>query len=289
MRPRVLLVFGLVIALLALQAPQNNVLLAQKKAPKKKGPKIDPDITLSQLSLEVSALQGLYRFQMTQPQMEALTKLAAETAKADKRGPGKGSDKLRKRLLDLREALVDGDEERIGDLEEKLADLLDEEEPDLDDRVTISPQALRPARDFLKTIRPPQIVSYLSDSAEDIRDPLATLIDVLDVAPVAKEAEWNDLASEMAEELKWQLGGMDPEKNKTIGAKVEGYLKRIRGLTEKEIDAKRTELEKAAEDIVAETPSAIILQNYVEHALAELLCNPRLPAALEARMEKESK
>jgi hypothetical protein len=288
MRHRASIVFGVIVAIIAWQVPQDSIVLAQKSARPNKLPTDNDEATLSLLSLEVSALQALYRFQMTRDQLGALRKLAEMGPKADKRAPGKGSDKVRKRLLDLRDALVDGAEERIGDLEEKLADLLDEEGPELDDRLRVTPPSIRPARDFLRTMRPPQIVSFLSDSADEMRDPLDTLIDVLDVVTGFEDAQWKDLSTDMIEELRWQLGGLDPERNKAIGTQVELYLKRIRRLSEKEIGVQREELQKAAAKIVAQTPPLIVVQNFVEHALAELISNPRLSAALDARLESQS-
>jgi hypothetical protein len=286
MKTRILVIF---VCAIVWQGTESGVLAAEKTVRPKKPANDKDETTLSQLSLEVSALQALYRFQMTREQMEALRKLAQTGPAPDKRAPGKGSDKLRKRLFDLREALVNGDEERIGDLEEKLADLLDEEGTGLDDRVQVAPPSIRPARDFLRTMRPPQIVSFLSDSADEMRDPLDTLVDVLDIVTTLKDAEWKELAGAMVEDLKWQLGGLDADRNKVIGAQVEAYLKRIRGLGDKEIDAQRDDLQKAAAKIVAQAPALAIVQNFVEHALAELLSNPRLAAALDARLERQPK
>src|SRR5437879_4052606 len=101
-----------------------------------RSPAADPKTSLSNLSLEVAALQTLHRFQMTPQQMEAMRKLAGDTMQKEAgRQAGKGNAKLRQSLTDLREALLRGEQERIDSLEEKLDDLLDAEDADLDDEV----------------------------------------------------------------------------------------------------------------------------------------------------------
>jgi hypothetical protein len=242
---------------------------------------------LSQLSLEVTALQTLHRFQMTEEQMKTLRRLVPESSgKAETRQAGTGSDALRKTLTDLRTALIKGDDERIEDLEEDLADLYDKDENELDDDLTISAAARKRAPEALHLMRPAQVAAFLGYAAEEIPDPLEDLLSSLEVAGGLKDAEWKELTEEIVEDLRWQLGGLDPERGRFVAEKVEQFLKKVRSLSPKELERQKPQLEKSARMFVNQIPPTAILHNFAEHKLAELLANPRLAAALDARLEK---
>ncbi len=254
--------------------------------PKPKEPTSD-QLSLSNLSLEVVALQSLHRFQMTAEQMTALRKLAASTvSKPGGRTEGKGNDKHRQALLDLREALLKGKDERIEDLEDDLAELHEKEEANFDDQVNITAAARRKAPEALQSLRPAQIAAFFHVVADDLPDPLGMLLDALEVVGEYKDAEWKELTADIVDELSWQLGGLDPERSRLVGGNVEQYLKKIRSLNAKDLEKQRPELEKQARQFVAQAPPTAILHNFAEHTLAELLSNPRLPAALDARLDK---
>jgi hypothetical protein len=287
MLARSLVIFGLIAVMSAGGQLGDNVAASQQKTPKEDAAD-NGEQTLSLLSLEVSALQGLHRFRMTPEQWESLRKLAAETGtKKEKREPGKGNDKVRKRLLDLRDALIANDDpDRITELEGKLAELLEDEKVDLDDEVKITPQAARRAAELLRKMRPSQVLAYLADFADDLTEPAQTLTNILDVAPLLNNDEWQNIYEGLIEEMTWKLGGLDAARHKAIADSVALYLKKVRGLTAEQIEAQRADLAKAAEQVAAQTPPMVVLQNFVEHALAELLSNPRLPAAVIALQEK---
>lgn len=254
--------------------------------PKPKEPSNDQQ-SLSSLSLEVTALQTLHRFQMTAEQMTALRKLAVDiSSKSAKRGEGKGTDKHRKALLDLREALIKNDDDRIEDLEEELAELLEDEDAEFDDHVGITSAGRRKATELLNSLRPAQVVAFYNYAAEDLPNPLETLLSALEVVEESKDAEWKELTEEIIDELSWQLGGLDPERNRFVGDKVEQYLKKVRSTKPKDLEKQRPELEKIAKQFVGQVLPTVVLHNLAEHTLAELLSNPRLIAALDARLEK---
>jgi hypothetical protein len=242
-------------------------------------PKPKDEPTLSELSLQVAALQSMHRFDLTREQLQLLRKLFEDIApKDDKRKPGKASDKIRKRMFDLRDALLNGNEERIDELEEKLADMLDEEETDIDDRVRVTAAATKKALEMLKSLRLAQVAAFYSRALDDVPEPLETLLSALEVVGSLKDPEWNDLAKDIIEDLQWQLGS-------GAGEKVEPFLKMLRALDEAALEKQRPDLEKAARELVAQVPPTIILHNFVEHTLAELLSNPAVAVAVAARLE----
>ncbi len=252
-------------------------------------PKSTEAMALSDLSMEVSALGALYRFEFTPVQLEALRRIAAETAqKGGGREEGKGSAALRQGLSDLRSALLTEkpDEERVSDLEEKLVDLHNADDTDLDDTVEITEAARRRAPDLLRVMSPRQVTAYLSDLGEALPDPLERLLEAVDKAAQLSDAEWKDLSEDIADEVSWLLGGLDKKKAALVRLKVNQWLSGLRSLKDKDRQHKRPELEKAARLFVAQVPATAILHNIAEHALAELLSNPRLSVALDARLKR---
>jgi hypothetical protein len=250
------------------------------------GSAADPKTSLSNLSLEVAALQTLHRFQATPQQMEAMRKLAGDTMSKDARQAGKGSAKLRQTLTDLRDALVRDEQEKIDSLEEKLDEVLDADDTDVEDEVEITAGARRRVNEVLSIMSPRQIQAFLNDPGEELPDPLERLLTAMRVAGKLKESDWKLLCDDIVQDLSWQLGGIDIERNKWVGKRVEGFLGNLRSLKESERKKQQAELEKSAREFVANVPPTQIIHNFAQHSLAELLSNPRLTAALDARMKK---
>lgn len=250
-------------------------------------PKPAERLSLSELSLEVIALRTLHEFQMTSAQMAAMSKLAIDNAaEAAPREEGEGSAKLRQVLTDLRAALIRGDDRRIAPLEDKLGDLLDEDETELDDGVKITPTARAAAGQLYQLLSRTQLVDYLQNNRDEMSDPLASLLGALRQADKLDDDEWNDLAEEVKDELSWQLGGLDLTRSRLVGERVESFLKTVRALNEADLKKQRPDLENAARQFVGQVPAVVVQVNTVHHELAELLANPRLAAALAARMKR---
>jgi hypothetical protein len=243
-------------------------------------------VSLSNLSLEVEALQTMHRFQMTTRQLEMLSRLVSETAgKPKPREDGKGSAKLQRTLTDLRDALLRNEDDRIERLEEQLEGLLDAEDPDLDDEVELTAGARRRASEVLQSLSTRQVASFLGTLSEP-PDPLERLLGALDVVGKLKDEQWKTLTEDIADDLAWQLGGVDANRGRAVADSVRQFLGSARALNEKEFKKQRPELEKATRQFVGQVPPTAILHNVAEHELAELLSNPRLGALLEARLKK---
>ena len=243
---------------------------------------------LNDLSMEVAALLTLHKFEMTRQQLEVLRKLAPETApKPADRDPAKANDQCRQVLTDLRAALLEEkrDEDRIGELEEKWEDLRDSDEVDFDDEVDITAAARRRVPDVLRMLSTRQVVAYLSEQEDVLPDPLELLLEALDQVSELSKADWKERCDDIVEEVSWVLGGLDPKASKMVADRVERWLRQVRVSMETGVFPKqRQDFEKSARQFVAQVPPTLVLHNITEHALAELLSNPRLAAALDARL-----
>jgi hypothetical protein len=252
------------------------------------GPGKSPPSSLNDLSLEVSALQALYYFKITPAQMEKLKKLAKDTADdTGARLAPKASDTFRQTLLDLRTALVKADnDELIDKLQEKLEDLRDAENPELDEGFEVTDAAHRKAPEVLQFLSARQVAAYLAAYGEQFPDPLEHLLDTLGKVRGLSAKEWKQTRESVSEEIGRLAAGLDSEKADEIAEKVVQLLIQARALTEDEFKKQRPELEKTARQIVGNVGPFDVLRHSVERALAELLANPRLVAAIDARLKK---
>lgn len=243
--------------------------------------------SLRDLSQEVTALQALYQLQLTKPQIQALKDLAKDTA--DKSKPGgavKASDKLRKALAEFRDALVKAsDPEKIADLAEALDDVQQAEKATLDDDLEVTEEARAQAPKAFKILTPKQFAMFAGVIAEGIGDPIGELEEAMVKARGLKEKEWKELRTQVSEDIGRFLGGVDLDKADDFGNKAVQLLIIARGLSEEEFKKEKPELAKKVRDLAGNVGPTEVVRNAVEYRLAELLSNPRLLAAIEARLK----
>ena len=285
MYPRRALAFGIVFLALGLAA----VVAAD---PRKEKPKLPADDKSSNedvnnLSMEVDALTAVREFQLNKAQLEALGKLAAETAgKGDNRQPAKASDKYRKVLADLRDALRGDDEDAIDERSDAVDELRDKENPELDDAVELTDAARKQTPAYLALLTPRQVAAYIAGlDDEDLDGPLERLSAALEQSRKLNGNDWNDARDDTAEAVGWLVAGLDAAASAKVAGQAKDLLDRVHALKEAEFKAQRDDLDKEAKQLAGDVGPTEVLRRIVEHPLAELLSNPRLAAAVEARLK----
>lgn len=246
--------------------------------------------SLNELSLEVSALEVLYQLQATRPQLQALKKVAAGTLdeKPAARQPAKGGESLRKVLSELRDVLARArDHDRILGLMERLEKVYEKEMPELDDVVEITDEAREAVPKVLKLFTARQVGLLVGALADDVPEPLDVLCDALEEARGLDDEEWKEYRASVGDEIGRLLGGLDAEKAGALGDRAVQLLIVARGLSAAVFKDERAELEAKARALVGDVGPTEVLRHAVEYRLAELLSNPRLKEALEARLEYE--
>jgi hypothetical protein len=232
----------------------------------------------------------LHQLGVTSSQAKALAKVAGDTAgKLGDRKAAKASDKYRKTLVDLRDALLKRDQERINELTDQKDDLEDSESPELNDDVEVTGEARKQTPNFVRLLGPRQVLSYLALYEDELPDPLASLQGALDKSRTATAAEWKELREETVEQVGWQVAGLDTAAVAKVSGKVGEFLDRVKALKDDDFKAQRADLEKAAREIVGDLAPTDVLRHVLEHDVAELLSNPRLPDVLAAWMKDSKK
>jgi hypothetical protein len=232
---------------------------------------------LNRVSLEVQALQVLSRLELTARQTEVLADLATEAAVAGERRMAKAGDRLHKALVDLRTALRKGtDDDRIDELTLLVEELKGAEDVDLDDDVEISDASRERAEQLFRLLKPSQVADFLTDGDDEVHDPVDLILDTVRRKAKLTADEWKAAVKLTADEVGWLTAGVDKARAEKIRDKAADLLDRSARLGD-------AELEKAARHIVGDQPPTDVLRHAMTHALAELLSNPELPAALKGR------
>jgi hypothetical protein len=248
----------------------------------------DNKSSLNDLSLEVAALQGLRLFQMTPAQMKRLRRVAAETVDdTGARQPAVASQDYRRALVDLRNGLAGGaDDDRITELQKKLDSLADDETPELDDGIEITDAARQQTPRLLQELSASQVAAYIASYGDDFPDPVEGVVNALRRVRGLKDEEWKQLRGELSEDVGRLVAGLDFERGGKISDQVVQLLIQARALKDDEFKKQKPELEKSARSLVGQTGPFRVIQNTVELSFAELLSNPRLVAAIDARLKK---
>ena len=118
---------------------------------------------------------------------------------------------------------------------------------------------------------------------EQMADPKETLQEALERVRGWKLAEWHTQREALGDQIGWLVGGLDSARFGKVRDAVIDLLARTRSMKESDYEAKRGELEREAEQIVGQIGPTEVLRNFTEHALEEMLSNPRLEASLKAR------
>jgi hypothetical protein len=248
--------------------------------------KPDKGEPLHEISLDVQALRAFDDLGLTQEQLALLSKLAKETAEPPrKRAAAKASAEYRRVLTALREALIAQDEDKVEELEDELDKLTEKEKPTLDDDVAVTKAARKRAPEVFKTYKASSLAAYYGTVAASVPDPVDHLTSSLRSVRGLEKDEWRDRRDALGEEIAWLVAGADLAKWEKASDKTVALLSKARSLSDEEFKAQEKELMKAAKEVVGDVGPDAVLRHYAERELAELLSNPRLAAALKARMK----
>jgi hypothetical protein len=244
---------------------------------------------VNDLSMEVAALRTLYLLRAGPRQLRGVKKHGEESApELRKRQEPKVSANYRKVLIELRAAFIAGQEDRINELSEQLEELTTDEQPDLDDDIEITDQARKTSPFTLRWFDAEMVVHYLAAYGKDFPSPRQLLYDALRLDGKGKKLEpeqWKTLRAFVIREVSWQVGGFDRSKQKKIGADVAKLLDRAYPLSPPELKKQKTELLEEVARIKNQAGPTDVLKHVIEQDLAEMLSNPRLLPAVEARLK----
>ena len=235
---------------------------------------------------EVTALETMNHLKLTRTQLEQVRKLASKTAR--KTAPARAvkvGDEFLKTLAELRDALIDDNEARVAALTLALDELREKENPEFGD-IEITAEARKYTPEMLRGLGSRQVMGFLGDFIEDFPDPRDKLDDTFEEIRTAKGKEWEELRDETAGQVAWLIAGLDAAAESKVRQRVVALLNRVHPMKDDEFSAKQEELSKQVEEIAGKVGPMDVIRHFTERSVAELLSNPRLAAAVEARLKK---
>lgn len=290
--PRTVLLLG-ALGFLGLVFP-SAAARAQPPTDQKAAAKIDvgpPPADINDLSMEVAALRTLYLLRADARQLRGMKTHAEHIGAQDvrKRQEADVSANYRKVLTDLRAAFIAGEDDRILELSDQLDELTKEEQPELDDDVHISDAARQQAQRSILYYEPNKIVHYLAAYGKDFPEPRVLLFRAIGIdgkkAKKPDPEEWKAIRDFTIREVSWLVGGLDPKKQQPIADDVAKLLDRAYALSPEELKKQKVPLREEAQRIQNEAAPTDILKHVIELDLAQLLSNPRLIPAVDARLK----
>jgi hypothetical protein len=248
-----------------------------------------PPADVNALSMEVAALRTLHLLQAGPDQMRGVKLWGRGTAQQPRqRAEANVSANYRKVLTELRGAFIAGQEDRINELTDQLDELTKAEQPDLDDAVEITALARRNAPQLLKWFDTARVVNYLAAYGKDFPAPFQLMLQTMHLDGKGKKPtpeQWKEIRAFVIQEMSWQIGGLDLGRQEQIGGQVARLLDRAYAVSPEEMPRQKVELRKAIARITDQAGPTDIIKHVIEQDLAELLANPRLMPAVEARLE----
>ncbi len=236
------------------------------------------------LMQEVAALQTIHRLDLSPAQLRALLTAAKSTASEAKERKVVKAPRFRTTLGELRDALVAGDDDKLAELRRKLDKLFDEEKVEIDDGVTITETARRQAPMLLRGLKASQVAAYIPLLEDEDLDPVEMVTDALDEGKSLTDAKWTELRNETAEEVAWLVAGANPDAAARAEGIVKDLLDKFHTASAKKPKESIAEAEEQMRKLCAGMGPMDILRHAMERELAELLSNPRLAKAVQARL-----
>lgn len=240
------------------------------------------------LAFEVAALQTLHRLDLTDAQLELLQRVAKGAASPVKStGQAKTTPAFVKGLTALRNALLEGDDDKIDDLKDKLLDIMEKDKIQIEDRVAISDPARRAASGVIRMLQPTQVLAYLQILDEDDVDLQDLLEEALERGATMTPGQWKTVRDSTAADGAWLLVGGDEARTriavKTLSTLLDQHHSAMAGKTV------APDLEKQVLQLTQSLDPFLILRNAMERDVAEMLSNPRLAGAIQHTQAERKK
>jgi hypothetical protein len=257
------------------------------------------------LSMEVNVLRTLYLLRGNDPDLAVGTQhpeqrlmviknqFASCPPREDRRREEADiSDAYRKVLVELRAALIAEEDERVEELDKQLHDLQQAEDYTLDDGVEITDEARKKALPFVRMhCTADQVVAYLVSYGKDLPNPRTRLFTAMRVKKGENPGrpspeEWKEIRAFTIREVTWQIGGLNIEKGDKTGTRVGELLDKAYATSDADLKKPKiaAALRQEARAIADQVGPTDLLKHIIQQDLAEMLSNPRLIPAVEARL-----
>jgi hypothetical protein len=176
------------------------------------------------LRFEVDAIEFLLILDLEKNQKEILKKLVVEKIDFEILDIPKYTEEYLKKLRNIRNALLEDNEELADNLRLELDDIVEKNMIEVDYVYEVNESSRRNAKDFLKLLRIDQLSSLISFNSDEFQPPLRALMNAVRELPDLAKDEKQDSYDEILEAVVISLAGVDIEKEKKIRKEVELFF-----------------------------------------------------------------
>ncbi len=248
-----------------------------------------PPGDVNALSMEVAVLRTLFLLKASPHHLERIkTQFKEGVMKPRKREAADVSPEYKKALIDLRAALIAGDEDKVNELSDRLEELAKDDEPDIDDAVDISDESRKLAPKLLPSFDANLVVGYLASYGKDFPVPYRMMFRAMRLDGKGKKAspeQWKEIRTAVANDVAWSVAGLDLKEQAKVRDEALKLLDRAHGLSNEDLLKQQAELRSAISKITGKASPLDVIKHVLEQDLAEMLSNPRLVPAVEARLQ----
>jgi hypothetical protein len=248
-----------------------------------------PPGDVNALSMEVAVLRTLFLLKANPGHLERIrTQFKDGVMKPRKREAADVTPEYKKTLIDLRAALIVGDEDKINELSDRLEELAKDDEPDIDDAVDISDESRKLAPKLLPSFDANLVVGYLASYGKDFPVPFRMMFRTMRLDGKGKKPspeQWKEIRTAVANDVAWSVAGLDLKEQAKVRDEALKLLDRAYGLSNEELLKQQAELRPAITKITGKASPLDVIKHVLEQDLGEMLSSPRLLPAVEARLQ----
>jgi hypothetical protein len=248
-----------------------------------------PPTDVNALSMEVAVLRTLYLIKAAPHHLERIKRDCKDCAmKPRKREAADVTPEYKKALIDLRTALIAADDDKVNELSDRLEELAADDEPDVDDAVEITDESRKVAPKLLNAFDANLIVGYLASYGKDFPVPFRMMNKAMRTDGKGKKPsaeQWKEMRTAIANDVAWSVAGLDLKEQDKVRDDALKLLDKAYALSNEELAKQGPELRSGISKITGKAGTLDVIKHVIEQDLAEMISNPRLLPAVEARLQ----
>ncbi len=135
----------------------------------------------------------------------------------------------------------------------------------------------------MRSLSARQLATFLAGYGDEFPDPVEDLKDAIVKVRELTDDQWKVLRRVIGQSIGDQIAGLDGDKATKVSDEVVQILIEARSIYKKNFERDRPGLEKRIQELFKNVGPLEVIRNSAEVALATLLSDPRLEAAIKAR------
>jgi hypothetical protein len=248
-----------------------------------------PPTDVNALSMEVAVLRTLYLIKAAPHHLERIKRDCKDCPmKPRKREAADVTPEYKKTLIDLRTALIAADDDKVNDLSDRLEELAADDEPDVDDAVEITDESRKVAPKLLNAFDANLIVGYLASYGKDFPVPFRMMNKAMRTDGKGRKPsaeQWKEIRTAVANDVAWSVAGLDLKEQAKVRDDALKLLDKAYALSNEDLAKQGPELRSGISKITSKAGTLDVIKHVIEQDLAEMISNPRLLPAVEARLQ----